>query len=140
MIFWWNKKNFMKFMKSIFHYSCKETWIDFGLGSLYDHFCDRSWEVIVFFFRTRASTVIPAKWCKTFEACTRTISEFDKNLSICYNIVIRRYDNPENFSSLSCTDLEKSFFKKLASSDWKLWKWRFKVNLHDLRTSYFRKY
>ena len=43
-----------------------------------------------FFFRTRASTVIPTKWCKTFEACTWTISEFDINLLTCYNIAIRR--------------------------------------------------
>ena len=60
--------------------------------------------LIVLFFRTRGSTVIPTNWCKTFEACTWTMSKFDKNLPICYNIAIRRYDNSENSSSLSCTD------------------------------------
>ena len=104
-------------MKSVFHYCCKKTWIDFGLGSFYDPFCHCI--VAIFFLkkcynflatmaknscsRTRASTVIPTKWCKTFEACTWTISEIDKNLPICYNIAVR-YNNPENFSSLSCTD------------------------------------
>ena len=37
-------------------------------------FCWRSLiAFFFFFFRTRASTVIPTKWCKTFEACTWTI-------------------------------------------------------------------
>ena len=51
--------------------------------------------LIAFFLRTRASTVILTKWCKTFEACTWTISEFDTNLPIYYSIAIRRYDNPK---------------------------------------------
>ena len=58
----------------------------------------RQCSLIVLFFRTRASMVIPTKWCKTFETCTWTISEFDKNSPICYNNDIRRFDNPKNFS------------------------------------------
>ena len=76
-----------KLMKSFFHYCSKKNWINFGLGSLYNLFLSLCiWEKIAFFFRTRASTVIPTKWCKAFEAWTWTISEFAKNLPIWYNI------------------------------------------------------
>ena len=74
-----------KLMKSFFHYCHKKNWIDFGIRSLYNLFLPLcSWEVIAFFFTTRASTVIPTKWCKAFKAWTWIISEFDKNLPICY--------------------------------------------------------
>ena len=51
--------------------------------------------LIAFFFRTTASTVILTKSCNIFEACTWTISEFDTNLPIYYNIAVRRYDSPK---------------------------------------------
>ena len=49
------------------------------------------------------------KWCKVFEAWVWPISEFDKNLPGFLQYI--RYDNPENFCSISCMDLEKFLFK-----------------------------
>ena len=135
VIFWWNKKKVSEI--------CFPLLLEENLNWFWPWIIVRPFLPLqlgsysIFVFRTRTSKVIPTKWCKTFETCTWIISEFDRNLPICYNITIRRYDNPENFSSLSCTDQEKSLFKKLARSDWKLWNWRFKVNLHDFKNFIF---
>ena len=61
------------------------------------------WSYGIFFQSKSLHEHSSTKWCKTFDACTWIISKFDKNLPICCNIAIRRYGNPENFSSLSCS-------------------------------------
>ena len=69
MIFWWDKKKVDEIFFSII--TARKIELILALDHCTTFFLPLcSWVVIDFFFRTRASTVIPIKWCKAFEALT----------------------------------------------------------------------
>ena len=123
-------------MKSFFHYCRKKNWIDFGIGSLYNlslPLC--SWEVIAFFSEQEPAPSFLPNGAKPL----RLEDEPSQNLMRIFQFVTvyKIWMIVLKISAHYLVRIRRNHSFKSARSDWKLWKWGFKKNLHDFQNFIF---
>ena len=140
MVFWWNKKLLQvmifwrknKVYEIFFPLLLQKSlnlfwpWIIVRPFFVIGH-C--SWEVVAFFFSEQGPTRSLLPNCAKL---LRLGHEPSQNL-----IRICQFVTTYKFQHILYVEIRRNLSSKLARSDWELWKWGFKVNLHDFQNFIF---